>query len=33
MWNDKKEEIKDAWLDDIDWVKVGHLNGELRGGG
>ncbi len=22
VWNDKKEEIKDAWLDDIDWVKV-----------
>eukprot|EP00088_Acartia_fossae_P007731 TRINITY_DN1361_c0_g1_i1.p1 TRINITY_DN1361_c0_g1~~TRINITY_DN1361_c0_g1_i1.p1 ORF type:complete len:376 (+),score=128.05 TRINITY_DN1361_c0_g1_i1:49-1176(+) len=22
IWNDKKEEIKDAWLDDIDWVKV-----------
>lgn len=22
MWNDKKDEIKDAWLDDIDWMKV-----------
>jgi len=22
VWNDKKDEIKDAWLDDIDWMKV-----------
>lgn len=22
VWNDKKDELKDAWLDDIDWVKV-----------
>ena len=21
MWN-KKDEVKDAWLDDVDWVKV-----------
>ena len=22
VWHDRKDEIKDAWLDDIDWVKV-----------
>ena len=25
IWHDKKEEVKDAWLDDIDWVKVGKV--------
>jgi len=22
VWNDKNDELKDAWLDDIDWIKV-----------
>jgi len=30
VWNDKKEEIKDAWLDDIDWVKVKEQTAEEK---
>ena len=22
VWNEKKDDVKDAWLDDVDWVKV-----------
>ena len=29
VWNEKKDEIKDAWLDDIDWVKVIFLTVSL----